>query len=100
MNEVSNYPPKDHKVLLDNDSVRVLEFRIRPGETSEMHSHPPNVVYSFGSARIMVRLPNQASREVEMKEGEAIWSDGGSHEVINIGRTDNVGIVIELKQHH
>jgi hypothetical protein len=33
-----------------------------------------------------------------MKQGEAIWSDGGLHEVINIGRTDNFGIVIELKQ--
>jgi oxalate decarboxylase/phosphoglucose isomerase-like protein (cupin superfamily) len=96
MNEV----PKDHKVLLDNDSVRVLEFRIRPGETSEMHWHPPNIVYSLGSARIIVKSPNQKSREVAMIQGEAIWSDGGSHEVINIGTTDNFGIVIELKQRH
>jgi oxalate decarboxylase/phosphoglucose isomerase-like protein (cupin superfamily) len=65
-----------------------------------MHWHPPNIVYSLGSARIIVKSPNQQSREVEMKQGEAIWSDGGSHEVINIGRTDNFGIVIELKQHH
>ena len=100
MNEVANHLPKDHKVLLDNDSVRVLEFRIRPGETSEMHCHPPNIVYSLGSARIVVKSPNQQSREVEMKKGEAIWSDGGSHEVINIGRTDNFGIVIELKPRH
>ena len=98
MNKVVEHTPKDHKVLLNNDRVRVLEFRIKPGETSEMHSHPPNIVYSLGSAKIMVKSPNQQSREVKMKQGEAIWSDGGVHEVINIGRTDNFGIVIELKQ--
>jgi quercetin dioxygenase-like cupin family protein len=98
MNKVLQHTPKDHKVLLDNDRVRVLEFRIKPGESSEMHSHPPNIVYSLGSARIIIKSPDQQSREVEMKQGEAIWSDGGLHEVINIGRTDNFGIVIELKQ--
>jgi quercetin dioxygenase-like cupin family protein len=98
MKEALHHPPKDHKVLLDNDRVRVLEFRIKPGETSEMHSHPANIVYSLGSARIIIKSPNRQSREVEMKQGEAIWSDGGLHEVINIGTTDNFGIVIELKQ--
>ncbi len=98
MNGVLNRTPRNHKVLLNNDRVRVSEFRIKPGETSEMHSHPPNIVYSLGSARIMVKSPDQQSREVEMKQGEATWSDGGLHEVINIGRTDNFGIVIELKQ--
>ena len=97
MTGVTYPPPKDHKILLDNDKVRVLEFRIKPGETSEVHSHPPNIVYSLSSARIIVRSPNQQSREVEMKQGDAIWSDGGPHEVINIGKTDNYGIVIELK---
>ena len=99
MNEVPSHLPKDHKVLLDNDRVRVLEFRIRPGESSEMHWHPPNVVYSLGSASIVVKSPNEQSRDVEMKQGEALWSEGGSHEVINVGETDNFGIVIELKHH-
>lgn len=100
MSEVSNPPPKDHRILLENDRVRVLEFRIAPGATSEMYSHPPNIVYSLGSARIIVKSPDQQSREVEMKQGDVIWSEGGLHEVINIGRTDNYGIVVEVKQRH
>lgn len=99
MNEVSNPPPKDHLLLLENEKVRVLEFRIKPGTSSGMHSHPPNIVYSLGSARIVVKSPNQPSREVEMKQGDVIWSNGGLHEVVNVGGTDNYGIVVELKQH-
>jgi hypothetical protein len=36
-------PPRGHRVLLENDRVRVLELRIKPGEVTGMHSHPPCV---------------------------------------------------------
>jgi quercetin dioxygenase-like cupin family protein len=99
VNKVSNPPPKDHLVLLENEKVRVLEFRIKPGNSSGLHSHPPNVVYSLSAARIEVKSPNQQNRKTELKQGDVIWSEGGSHEVVNVGSTDSYGIVIELKQH-
>jgi quercetin dioxygenase-like cupin family protein len=37
--------PETHKVILDNDQVRVLDARIQPGQKLAMHSHPANVVY-------------------------------------------------------
>jgi beta-alanine degradation protein BauB len=36
--------PQYYKVLLDNDQVPVLEFRIKPGEKEPMYSHPAAVV--------------------------------------------------------
>lgn len=34
-----------HKVILENDRVRVLEVRVKAGEKVPTHSHPANVVY-------------------------------------------------------
>ena len=32
--------PHAYKVVLDNDRVRVLESRMKPGDKTEMHGHP------------------------------------------------------------
>ena len=32
--------PQNYKVLLENSQVRVIEYRIKPGEKEPMHSHP------------------------------------------------------------
>jgi len=38
--------PKNHKVLLENDKVRVLEVTLLPGETENIHHHRwPSVLY-------------------------------------------------------
>lgn len=37
--------PGMHKVLLDNDDVRVYEATFKPGDKMPMHSHPKHVVY-------------------------------------------------------
>lgn len=38
--------PGNHKVLLENDRVRVLEVTVRPGEREPLHAHcNPSVLY-------------------------------------------------------
>src|ERR1019366_8052692 len=44
--------PETHKVVLDNDQVRVLDVRIQPGQKVAMHSHPANVVYYVSDAKV------------------------------------------------
>jgi len=34
-----NAAPKNHKVLFENDHVRLLEVTVQPGETENMHGH-------------------------------------------------------------
>lgn len=34
-----NSAPKNHKVLFENDHVRLLEVTVQPGETENMHGH-------------------------------------------------------------
>lgn len=91
-------PPKGHRILLENERVRVLEACIRPGETTGMHSHPPCVVYALGSARVKLSFQDGTSREAEIRDGDTSWSEGGWHDVENIGTTDDIGIIVELKE--
>lgn len=98
MSEPAYVPPKGHKVLLENDRVRVLEVLIKPGETTGMHSHPPNVVYALSTAKVKFGFRDGKSRELEIKTGDIAWSEGGWHEVVNVGTTEDYGIIVELKQ--
>ena len=41
--DVVKVAPEHYKVLLENDKVRVLEVRIKPGEKEAMHAHPATV---------------------------------------------------------
>ncbi len=91
-------PPKDHRILLENDRVRVLEIRNLPGQSTGMHQHPPCVVYALSPARVRFSFPDGTSRETAIREGDITWSDGGSHDVENIGDTDDWGIIVELKR--
>ena len=37
--------PQHYKVLLDNEHVRILDVRQKPGDKSPVHSHPHHAVY-------------------------------------------------------
>ena len=91
-------PPQGHRVLFENDRVRVMEVRIAVGETSGMHEHPPCLVYALGDAKVRMSLRDGTSRDVDIKKGETTWSEGGWHEVHNIGQTEDLGIIVELKR--
>jgi quercetin dioxygenase-like cupin family protein len=90
--------PTGHRVLFENDRVRVLDVRINPGETSEMHTHPANIVYALSSAQVRFSFPDGTSREVTIKEGDLVWSEGTTHEIKNIGETLDWGVIVELKK--
>src|ERR1700680_1734088 len=57
-----------HKVLLDNDQVRVLAVHIQPGQKIAMHSHPPNVVYYATDYKIKA---TSADGKTALREGKA-----------------------------
>ena len=76
--------PQYYKVLIDNDEVRVLEYRLKPGEKEPMHSHPRGFVYYLADAKLRVSFPDGKSEESELKTGEAHWRDAITHAVENI----------------
>src|SRR5206468_4896166 len=57
--------PQYYKVLLENDQVRVLEFRLKPGEKEPMHSHPAGIVYALGGATLKFTYADGRARKRE-----------------------------------
>src|SRR5690349_16488124 len=66
--------PAMYKVLLENDKVRVLEFRARPGQSEPMHSHPAMTVYDLSGGRFRLTTPDGKTETLESKPGTAAWS--------------------------
>jgi quercetin dioxygenase-like cupin family protein len=90
--------PDSYKVSLENDQVRVLEVRIKQGAKVEMHSHPRSVAICLNDQRLKFTFPNGKTENADLKRGQAVWLDGISHAVENIGTEDVSSVVVELKR--
>jgi quercetin dioxygenase-like cupin family protein len=89
--------PQYYKGLLENDQVRVLEYRLKAGEKEPMHSHPAGVVYVFSGAKLKFTYPDGRTEERTAATGETIWRDPTTHAVENVGDTEAHAIAIDLK---
>lgn len=95
--DVLKVAPNNCKVLLENDRVRVVEIRIKPGEKLAMQSHPASVTYVLTAGKLQTTLPDGKTVETEAQMGQTLWNDGGSHEQVNVGTTEVRALVVEMK---
>ncbi len=87
-----------YKLLMENKKVRVLDIRLKPGEKAPMHNHPNgHVVYVMNNAKFKLTFPDGKTGEFDLKSGEALWMEAGSHATENIGTTDGHNLVVEIK---
>ena len=89
--------PQYYTVRFENDQVRVLEYRLRPGEKEAMHSHPAGVVHYLSDATFLTTLPDGTVSEGSVKKGDVQWREFTRHAAENIGSTDALAFAIELK---
>jgi quinol monooxygenase YgiN/quercetin dioxygenase-like cupin family protein len=89
--------PGNYKVLVENDRVRILDFRLRQGDTEAFHSHPAHVLYVLEPFTIRFKLPDGRTVIREAKAGDVLYSEAVTHSPTNIGKTDAHGILVELK---
>src|ERR1700736_3442181 len=89
--------PQYYKVLLENDQVRVLEYRLKPGEKEPMHSHPAGVVYVLNGTKLKVTYPDRQTEDSGATAGETIWREPTTHALENVGSTEAHAIAIDLK---
>ncbi len=92
--------PQLYSVRFENDRVRVLEYRAKPGDKEPMHSHPPGVVYVLSDSTMRTTLPNGETSEAPRKAGELFWRDSTTHAAENIGDTESHALAVELKPCH
>lgn len=92
--------PDAHRVVLENEHVRVIEARASHGARSPMHSHPPLVFIGLDTARVKFGLPDGKSTVFDTYPGQVLWlADGMQHswELIG-GRVNVIGVEIKSAQ--
>jgi quercetin dioxygenase-like cupin family protein len=89
--------PELYTVRFENDRVRVLEYRLKPGGKEPMHSHPPGVVFALANATVRTTLPNGTVVAYPSHAGDVLWRDAVTHSAENIGSTAAHYYAVELK---
>ena len=89
--------PQYYTVRLANDRVRVLQWRLKPGEKEKMHSHPDGVVIVLADATLKSTSADGTATSSALHNGEVRWRDALSHSLENVGSTEAHALAIELK---
>jgi quercetin dioxygenase-like cupin family protein len=89
--------PELYTVRFENDRVRVLEYRLKPGGKEPMHSHPPGVVFALANATVRTTLPNGTVVAYPSHAGDVLWREAVTHSAENIGSTAAHYYAVELK---
>lgn len=90
--------PEFYKVVFENDRVRVLEYRDRPGDKTTPHEHPDSVMYTLSAFRRRLYAADGATRDVDIDAGVTGWLTAQTHSGHNIGDSDTHVIFVELKE--
>ena len=97
---------QNHRLLFENDAVRVLDTRIGPGETVPVHTHRwPGVLYVLSSADFVRRdgagnvLLDTREAGVVLEPGTALWTHSlPPHTLENVGAVEIRVLAVEVKQ--
>jgi hypothetical protein len=97
--------PDHHKILLENDQVRVLDTRIEPGETTPLHTHQWPATYYFISWSDFVRRGADGEIQFDSRTlaegiapGSAVWGNSlGPHTLEVVGDSTLHVVSIEIK---
>ena len=89
--------PQHHKVEFETDQVRVLRITFPPGEHSVMHSHPCAVAIGLTDSTLTFHLPDGATREANLKQGQVVNAKPIVHKPENKTNSPAQVILVELK---
>jgi len=97
--------PDHHQLLLENESVRVIDTRIGPGEIVPIHTHQWPATYYVVAWSDIVRYDPQGNVENDTRgkpspqPGQAIWANAlPPHSVENVGGELLHIVSIEIKK--
>jgi len=94
--------PQNHKLLFENDEVRVLEVTVQPGVREPLHAQRyPSVLYYISSAHMQEYSPGMATVDHPRKEdgGVVFLPIGPPHQMENTETTKPLrAIRVELKK--
>lgn len=92
--------PRSYRVVLDNDKVRVLEYRSRPGLGvcgQGLHYHPAHVTVSLTGAKIKRTQDDGKVVFAEVPPGHVFYAEAETHSAEVIGGLNTRTYIVELK---
>jgi quercetin dioxygenase-like cupin family protein len=90
--------PDKYKLVLENERVRVLEYRDKPGDKTKQHSHPDFVLYTLSAFKRRLTLGDGRTLERTAAPGQTGFTEAQIHIGENVGDTDTHVLMVELKE--
>ena len=99
--------PKNHKILLENENVRVLQVTLKPGEVEPLHHHQWHSVLYIQSAGDFVDrdgagnvIFDSRTLKTPLKFPITMWKDPEEpHSVKNLSKTITLRLIrVEMKK--
>lgn len=88
--------PDKYHVVLENDRVRVLEYRDAPGARTSPHRHPDSVMCTLSTFDRRLHFEG-GTRDVHLETGHVGWLPAQVHAGENIGEGPTHVVFVELK---
>ena len=89
--------PGLYSVVFENERVRVLEYRDRPGDRTHPHRHPDSVMITLSAFQRRISAGGRLV-DVELPAGQVRWVGAQEHSGENTGGTETRTIFVELKE--
>lgn len=89
--------PTRHKVVVENDRVRVLRVKFKPHDKTKQHEHPNGVAIYLTNTSATFTLADGKTRTGGGKRGEVTWAAAEKHSVKNNSAKPAEIILVELK---
>lgn len=87
-----------HKLVFENQFVRVIDAQVPPGKLEAKHNHPHGFTVHLADYTVETKsFPEGKVTKHERKFGSVVWSEAIVHEVRNVGKTPSHAIRVELK---
>ncbi len=92
--------PRSFRVVLENERVRVLEYKSGPGLGvcgQGMHYHPDRVTVTLTDAKVRIKNAQGHTVVRDIAAGQAFFATAETHSVENVGGAGTRILIIELK---
>ena len=89
--------PAHHKVVFENDRVRVLRIKFKSHDKTKEHEHPNGVAIYLTDTKAKFTLGDGKTREGGGNRGEITWAAAENHSVQNTAGKPADIILVELK---
>lgn len=97
MSDPAATDPDLYRVVFENERIRVLEYRDKPGDRTHPHRHPDSVMYTLSSFQRRVSSGEHAA-QITLDAGQVRWLAAQEHVGENTGHTETHALFIELKE--